>query len=211
MISVQSEIYRRIRLLAALIFLALAGATSTADTQQREEIRVVETLHENLLAVMKEADKLGVQGRYDRLYAPITSAFHLRLMISIATGSYWKVATPSEREKLARAFTRMSVSTYASRFDGYSGQTFQTHGVRTAARGVRLVDTAIESVDEDPVSLTYVLKEFDGDLRVIDVLLDSGISELAVRRSEFTAILRRTGIGGLISTLNEKSDELTGN
>ena len=202
--------YHHIRLFAALAFIALASAASTSDAQESEAIRVVENFHQNLLAVMKEAETLGVQGRYDRLYVPITSAFHMRLMASIAAGSSWKAATSSEREELTKAFTRMSVSTYASRFDGYSGQSFRTRGARLAARGVKLVDTAIESPDDDPVTLTYVLKESGGDLRVVDVLLDGGISELAVRRSEFTATLRRSGIGGLISTLNEKSDELTG-
>jgi phospholipid transport system substrate-binding protein len=188
----------------------LSGTATTAEAQQNEAIQIVEKFHESLLSVMKEADTLGVQGRYDRLYEPITSAFHMRLMVSIAAGSSWKSATSSERAELAKAFTRMSVSTYASRFDGYSGQSFRTHGARATARGLQLVDTAIESPDEESVTLTYVLKESGGDLRVVDVLLDRGISELAVRRSEFSAILRRSGISGLISLLNEKSDKLTG-
>ncbi len=206
----RSACYRQLRLLATLVLFALSAAASTAGAQQSEAIRVVETFHESLLSVMKEAETLGVQGRYDQLYAPITDAFHLNLMTSIAAGSSWRAASALEREALTSAFTRMSVSTYASRFDGFSGQSFRTRGVRVTARGVQLVDTEIESPDEDPVALTYVLKESGGKLRVVDVLLDGGISELAVRRSEFSAILRREGIDGLISALNKKSEDLTG-
>jgi ABC-type transporter MlaC component len=34
------------------------------------------------------------------------------------------------------------------------------------------------------------------------------ISELATRRSDFAAILRNSGIEGLIATLNKKADDL---
>lgn len=200
-----------IHAVAATAVFAFFSTVSAAVAQQDDAIRVVENLHQSLISVMKEADSLGVQGRYRQLQDPLKTAFHFRLMISIAAGASWKTATPLERDELVTTFTRLSVSTYASRFDGYSGQRFQTNGARAAPRGVQLVDTAIESPDEDPIPLTYVLKELDGEWRIVDVLLDKSISELAVRRSEFSAILRQHGAAGLISTLNEKSDELVGN
>ena len=211
MMSVWNMTRRYFHVIAAVVFLIFGGASSHAVAQQVDAISVVENLHQSLISVMKEADTLGVQGRYRQLHNPVKTAFHFRLMINIAAGASWKTATPSERDELVTAFTRLSVSTYASRFDGYSGQRFQTSGARTAPRGVQLVDTAIESPDEDPIPLTYVLKELDGEWRIVDVLLDKSISELAVRRSEFAAILRQSGAAGLISTLNEKSDELVGN
>jgi hypothetical protein len=39
--------------------------------------------------------------------------------------------------------------------------------------------------------------------------LDGAISEVATRRSEFAAILKREGIDGLIAALNRKADTLT--
>jgi ABC-type transporter MlaC component len=39
--------------------------------------------------------------------------------------------------------------------------------------------------------------------------LDSAISEVATRRSEFAAILRKDGIDGLIAALNRKADMLS--
>jgi phospholipid transport system substrate-binding protein len=200
-----------IHIFAALGFLTFGNTSSHAAAQQVDAVNVVENLHRSLISVMKEADTLGVQGRYRQLHDPISAAFDLNLMIRIAVGSSWNTATQSERSELYAAFTRLSVSTYASRFDGYSGQTFRTKGMRAAPRGVQLVDVAIESPDDDPVPLTYVLKESSGAWQIVDVLLDTGISELAVRRSEFAAILRQRGTAGLISTLNEKSDELVEN
>jgi phospholipid transport system substrate-binding protein len=45
---------------------------------------------------------------------------------------------------------------------------------------------------------------------ISDIYLDSAISEVATRRSEFAAILRSDGIDGLIAALNRKADILTG-
>ena len=40
------------------------------------------------------------------------------------------------------------------------------------------------------------------------MLLDAGISELAVRRSEYRRVLKTGGVDGLIETLNRKADQL---
>ena len=44
---------------------------------------------------------------------------------------------------------------------------------------------------------------------ISDIYLDSAISEVATRRSEFAAILKKDGIDGLIAALNRKADILT--
>jgi hypothetical protein len=44
---------------------------------------------------------------------------------------------------------------------------------------------------------------------VVLCYLDGAISEVATRRSEFAAILKREGIDGLIAALNRKADTLT--
>lgn len=169
---------------------------------------VVERFHETLLAVMKEADSLGVTGRYQRLEPDIGQAFDLALMIRVASGAHWKKATESQRQRLLAAFTRMSVSTYASQFDGFSGQSFETVGVRPGPQQTQLVKTRIVRPEDEPVGLTYVTRESDGGWRIVDILLDDEISELAVRRSEYHRVLKSKGLEGLIAILEEKADVL---
>jgi len=48
-----------------------------------------------------------------------------------------------------------------------------------------------------------------GIWQIADIYLDGTISELATRRAEFSAILRTSGIAGLIETLNTKAAALT--
>jgi ABC-type transporter MlaC component len=44
---------------------------------------------------------------------------------------------------------------------------------------------------------------------ISDIYLDSAVSEVAARRSEFAAILKKDGIDGLIAALNRKANILT--
>jgi phospholipid transport system substrate-binding protein len=54
------------------------------------------------------------------------------------------------------------------------------------------------------------MMRLNGDSWLIsDIYLDSAISEVATRRSEFAAILKTDGIDGLIAALNRKADILT--
>jgi len=44
--------------------------------------------------------------------------------------------------------------------------------------------------------------------RVVDILLEAGISEIAVRRSEYRAILKSKGIQALTRLLTARADKL---
>ena len=58
------------------------------------------------------------------------------------------------------------------------------------------------------MAVTYVLAERDGDWRIVNVLLNGSISELAVRRSEYAGVLRDGGVDRLIDVLGSKADKL---
>lgn len=190
-------------LLTAMFLLA-----PSAGWAQSSPSDIVTAFHESLLGVMKEAKTLGVKGRFEKLASPLKQNFHFRLMTQVAAGSYWRKSGPAQIDRLVDAFARLSISTYASRFDGYSGQSFETEGEKPGPQKTILVKTRIIDPGSDPVDLTYVTRKIKGEWRIIDVLLDVGISELAVRRSEYRRVLKTGGIDGLIDTLNRKADQL---
>ncbi len=200
---------RTILVLRVLIPLLLLVAAWPADAAMKSPSTVVGGFHDSLLAVMKEADSLGIKGRFQRLEEPISKAFDLSRMIRVASGSFWKKAGRAKRNALLAAFSRMSIGTYAHQFDGHSGEAFKTVGEKPGPQGTILVHTQIVRTDESPVDLTYVLKKVGGAWRIADILLDNTISQLAVRRSEYRLVLRKDGVDGLIATLEHKADELT--
>ena len=182
---------------------AFAGETSSTGGEGARHI--IDQFHASLLAVMKQADKSGVKTRYQVLEPEIEKRFNLRLMIALATGRYWRTAGKDTREQLTKAFHRFTTATYASRFSGYSGQSFKTLGVSTGPRKTELVTTKIKRPNKSSVSLTYVTRMARTGWRIVDVLIDDGISELAVRRSEYRSVLKSDGVDGLIRLLNQKT------
>jgi len=195
----------------AAIFLAIVVNSTGVQPLRAEPASasaVVGNFHGHLLGVMKEAKSLSVDDRFQRLSAPIDAAFDLWRMIRVAASPQWKSAVQSERQKLFDTFRRLSIATYAAQFDGYSGQQFKTMGERPGPQKTVLVATKIIETDGDAVGLTYVMKKTASRWLIADVLLDDSISQLAVRRSEYRHILKKSGIEGLVATLSAKADTL---
>jgi phospholipid transport system substrate-binding protein len=169
---------------------------------------VVEDFHAQLIAVMREGPALGHAGRAHRLEPAVTRTFHLPVMIQVATGAHWRQATPAQHDALAAAFTRFSVATYAKNFKKFAGEKFETLGERPGPQNTTLVDTRLVETDGNKVEITYVMKKGTDAWKVVDVIVDKGISELALRRSEFSRELRDAGVDSLVATLNRKAGEL---
>ena len=188
--------------------LALVLSTAPVRAADKSPEQLVGGFHAALLDTMREAKALGYKGRYRKLAPHIEENFHLPLMIQVAVGSFWKKASSGQQEKLIESFARLSISTYASRFNGYSGQSFRTLGHKPGPQETVLVRTKIVNPSDKDVELTYVTRFIRGEWRIIDVLLDTGISELAVRRSEYRRVLKTKGIDGLIATIDDKANIL---
>ncbi len=195
----------RLKTLIFLLSFAIASNPASAGPSASE---VVERFQTTLIQVMQEAKTLSVQQRFDRLSPIVDKSFHIPLMIQIATGSYWKEATPPERAQLVKAFRRMSIAILATLFDGYSGEVFKRVGEKPGPQKTLLVMTKLVKSDKSTVDIAYVSRRFKENWQIIDVVVDNGISELKVRRSEYNLVLKNKGIPGLISLLTKKADEL---
>ncbi len=191
-----------------VFFLVFAALSVPAGAQESSPRAIVEKFQNQLLEVMKAAENLGVRGRYQRLEPLIAETYHLPLMIRIATGGYWNTATRGQRSRLVTAFRRMSISTLATLFDGYSGQTFRVVGEKPGPQGTRLVETELANTDKSTIDIAYIAKKTRNQWRIVDVIVDNNISELKVRQSEYRRVLRKKGVEGLIAVLNEKAAEL---
>ena len=109
---------------------------------------------------------------------------------------------------MPESYGRYISAIYADRFDSYAGQKLEVTGEPPAAAGV-MVKSQIIKANGEPVKVDYMMR-LNGDSWLIsDIYLDSAISEVATRRSEFAAILKKDGIDGLIAALNRKADILT--
>jgi len=171
--------------------------------------RVVDALHQNLIGVMKDAEALGYDGRFERLEPVINELFDIPFMAEKSIGRYWKTVEAENRVRLLSTFERFTVANYAGRFTGYSGQVFETFKELPSKHGTVLVYSRLVSGNGDTVQLNYRLRPDAGDgWKIIDVLLNGTISELALRRSEYSSLIQREGFPALMSALNKRIDDL---
>jgi phospholipid transport system substrate-binding protein len=191
----------------ALLLAVLPVAPGRADSTQvgTEPARAtVERLYDVLLSVMQRGEELAYQGRYDELDPVIQQVYDLPFMSSKVLGRYWKGLSEQDRERWVSAFTRLTVSTYADRFEAYSGQQFEVLTAEPSRYDTVMVRTRIIPVDEEPVELDYRLRGADGAWRIIDVFMNGTVSELALRRSEYSSVFKRDGFEALLSSVEEK-------
>lgn len=168
----------------------------------------VETLHSALLDSMKAAETQDVRARFATLEPVLDKTFDMRLMTALSMGTYWRKASAESQRLLVDAFRRFSAATYAARFSGWSGQSFETLSIGDGPRGTRIVRTRINRPDQEPVPLSYVLRKNGEHWQIVDILLAAGISEIAVRRSEYSAVLKSGGPAALARLLADRTAKL---
>lgn len=171
----------------------------------------VQSFYDVLLQAMKGGAKLGFKGRYDLLAPAIEHSFDLPLMTRLTTGLEWQNLSADDQKKLIDAFSDFSIATYANQFDDYSGERFDVdpNPVKTDNSDV-IVKTKLVQVKDEPVQLDYLMRQGQSGWKIIDIYLSGTISQLAARRSEFSAVLRRDGAAGLINLLRQKTTQLAG-
>jgi phospholipid transport system substrate-binding protein len=195
---------------ALILGLMLSPTASFISVAQGTDLATqrVSSLSDALLDTMKQAKELGVKGRYDKLSPVLAKTYDLPLMTRIAVGQNWAALTPEQQKAVVAAFTRMTTATYASRFDGFSGEQFVILQTVDQKNGDKIVKTQIIQSNGKPVALSYLVRNTGSDWRIIDVYLNGTISELANRRAEFGAVLKSGGADALVSSLNKQGDKL---
>jgi phospholipid transport system substrate-binding protein len=194
--------------LGALVFGCARPAYANEQAGVDPAVARVRAFYDSLLAVMKQAKELGIRGRYEKLAPAIRGTFDLAAMTRIAVGPDWNSIPSEQQAALIDSFTRMTNATYASRFDGYSGERFEVEPTPEARTSGRMVRTRLIQSTGEPIALNYLMRGADDNWKVVDVYLSGTISELATRRSEFGAILKSGGPNALIESLRQQAEKL---
>ena len=95
---------------------------------------------------MKQAKQLGLKGRYDKLAPVLAKTYDLTSMSRIAVGQSWSTLSAPQQLSIVNAFARMTTATYASRFDGFSGEQFEILQTVDQPNGDKIVKTQHRSI-----------------------------------------------------------------
>lgn len=182
------------------------GDAAAAEVESPTE--VVEDFHAALLAMMKGSDEMSFDDRVEFLTPKLGEAFDMDFMSSKSVGRQWKQLSSEQQQTWRAKFEQLTISNYAGRFVGYTGEQFETLGNEPAARDTVMVLTRVSVPGDEDVDLNYRLRETREGWRIIDVYLKGTVSELALRRSEYSSTLKRDGFEKLAGAIDEKITEL---
>ena len=192
--------------ICCFLFAAMGAHAENKEAGGGTDARaVVEKFQAELIDVMKNGKKLGYSGRYDQLKGPVSNSHDLNKTARIVVGKEWEKLTSEQQDKLVDVFSRLSIASYAHNFKDYSGEKFIFESEEETTRGGVVVHSILQVPDDKPVKFDYMLKEKGNKWLIINIIAN-GVSDLALKRSEYTTILQREGFDALIAKINEKID-----
>lgn len=195
-------------LAAAAVQVPLRSVAAASASQSAAAVVPIQQLDAALLDVMKNAQGLKFQGRYDKLQPILAAVFDIPEMARVAVGPTWTKLSDADRAAMTDVFARYMTTMYAARFNGYDGETFDMGEAKLRDDGRVLVATKLNRKGQDAVDLSYLLRGDGGAWHVVDVYYNGAISQVVQLRSEFSSPLRDGGVAKLRSVLETKIKEL---
>ena len=191
----------------AVAWLTTVSAPAYA-AQTGPAVAVVRHFQNTLIAVMKAGKSLGFKGRYGQLMPAVHKSHDVAYIAQLTLGPYWGRLTPAERQAFVRAFTKLTVATYAAQFRRYSGQAFRRVTSQEVAQGDVLVETELTTHGRKDATIDYLVAPTGGRWEIVNIVAN-GVSDLALKRAQYTAIIRKKGFPALLATLRGKVAQLS--
>ncbi len=192
----------------AIVAFSLSNLFLTSVFAQEESTsarQIVDKFQTELVQVMKNGKKLGYSGRFDKLETSVSNSHDLPKIARIVVGKEWEKLTEEQQKKLTDVFSKLSIASYAHNFKDFDGEAFVVDSEEETKMGGVVIHSHLDLPDDKPVKFDYMLKEKGVSWRIINIIAN-GVSDLALKRSEYTAILQRDGFDALITKINEKID-----
>ena len=188
--------------------LLLTIAPTSGHPQPPEAVAVIERFNGALLESMRRADVLGLSGRFKYLKPVIEKSFAIPLITKISVGKYWRKLNAQQQRELIHDYLEWSTANYARQFDSFSGERFQFISASNSDLQTVAVISQLIKPDGEKIDFHYILRRLEGQWQIIDIQI-SGVSQLALTRSQFVSVIENDGFEALINLLRGKVKDIT--
>lgn len=187
--------------LSLLVFAGLSLFTGLvrAEPETTGPEVVVERLHRALEAISDTA----VGERYGALEAPVLETHDLDYMLQLILRGQWDKFSPEQQEQLLARFRKLSVWDYVNHFGDLDEGQFKITGQRQLNDQRAKINAQLDT-PKRLVEFIYTLNRNDEGWRIVSILAD-GVSELALRRSEYLRHYNAEGFEGLMQALEQEA------
>jgi phospholipid transport system substrate-binding protein len=194
-------------LLASAAVLAAFPAVTPAWAQDDPAAAAVQGFYDALVAQMKKGGP--ARARYELLKPAVEKAFDMPGMTAVAVGPNFASLPEADKKTLADAFERMTIANYVKNFDTFNGEKFTVEPAAIARPGTpdKLVKSALKS-GNDTIPFNYRMHQVGSAWKIEDIYLNGNISQMAQRRSDFSATFASSGASGLAKKINALADQM---
>jgi phospholipid transport system substrate-binding protein len=191
-------------LIAFIIFEPASAATSDSAPT-----RVIGQLQRGLIEIDRRIGQSGEIAERDAAFAPLIESSHdLPYMAKRTIRRHWNGLDDVQRARFIEAFSGLSIATYASRFNGMGDVVFRINAERAMSGGRMEVKTELVEANGARTSLDYVLHETTDGWRIVNIVAE-GVSDLALKRSQYQQILNRQSFDAVVQHMDAQRAVIT--
>lgn len=188
-----------ILLLSAL----LCTSWDNAQAEQTESSQLVEQTVAKVQKVVEEKAGNTSPEKLDTILKDLISpVFDFEEMSKRCLGTNWKTATPDQQKEFQKLFSNLLAKNYIKQIrEKAKGSKFKILGAQEASDKAT-VQTMV-TTDAGDLKIDYRLYNKPGQWKVYDVIVEN-IGLVSNYRSEFSDIVSKEGVSGLIEKLRNK-------
>ncbi len=183
--------------------MALAQTQVAARVEAGQAVRFISDLGDQAITVLRQNGQ-SIEQREAIFREMLTRKFAMGFIGRFALGRHWQSASQDQQEEFLLLFSEFVVRNYASMLGGYVDEKFEVLGASEAGKQDMIVGSRISGGGREPIRVDWRLRMIDGQPQIIDVGV-GGISMSITQREEYSALIQRNGIGGLIEVLRART------
>jgi phospholipid transport system substrate-binding protein len=194
------KVARALGLFAVVVAFAVRAADTAPDA-------LVKSTVDEVLSVIKESkDKRTLHDLAEKKVLP---HFDFQAMTRLAMGRSWRQASQEQQKRLESAFRGLLVNTYTTALSqNASTATVEVKPVQVkSGQDDVTVKTLAKQPGKQPIAIDYRMTRTSNGWKVYDVIVEN-LSLVTNYRDSFAAEIGRSGIDGLIKTIEAKNQKI---
>ncbi|MFH1806752.1 MAG: ABC transporter substrate-binding protein [Pseudomonadota bacterium] len=198
------------KLIVAMSILAIAGLGSTSGVLAADrpvtEIAATQGTPSDFIRGLGERAIAELTGndiddttRRQRFVTLMDDHFKMDMVARFVLGRYWREFSDTELADFADLLQDYLALAYANQFRNFNGEQFVV-GNATVNNNDTFVASQVLRADGPPINISWRLRDFDGEYRIIDITVE-GLSMGITQRDEFASVIQNNG--GRVSALTD--------
>jgi phospholipid transport system substrate-binding protein len=173
-----------------------ADKTILANTPEA----TIHALDAALIKSMQGGSRLGYRGRYHIVAPVVQTAFDYPRIASLTLGAYWNKLSPAQQKEFVGVLADYTAATYAARFNSFNGERFAIVRSETLLSGTEGIFSTFTQRNGKVHRFDYILQKQGDQWRIVNVVAD-GVSDLSLKRAEYTETVQKKGFAALVAHL----------